>query len=119
FNPSIVHFPGFILSETLSLPLIALTVLWLYRFWDRPSWQNAGGAGLFCGLAVLTHPDAAMIVPLAIVPLVVLVKDVSLRRRALALVAAGVACGAMVLPWVAFNLHRYEKPVYLSVGLDY
>jgi 4-amino-4-deoxy-L-arabinose transferase-like glycosyltransferase len=119
FNPSIIHFPGFILSETLSLPLIAATAIWLYRFWDRPTWWNAAGAGGFCGLAVLCHPDAAMIVPLAIVPFVVLVKRVDLRRRALALVAAGIACGAFVLPWVGYNLHRYEKPVYLSVGLDY
>lgn len=119
FNPSIIHFPGFILSETLSLPLIALTILWLYRFWDQPSWRNALGAGGFAGLAVLSHPDAATIVPVAIVPFCLLARGVSWRRRISFLVAAGVACGAIVLPWVGYNLYRYEKPVFLSVGFDY
>lgn len=118
-NPSLLHFPGFLLSETLSLPLIALTILFLYRYWDRPTWQNAVAAGGFCGLAVLSHPDAAAIVPAGIVPFVLLVRNISWRQRVVTLAAAGVACSAIVLPWVGFNLARYEKPVFLSVGLDY
>ena len=119
FNPSIIHFPGFVLSETLSLPLIAATALWLYRYWDTPTWKNAAGAGAFCGLAVLCHPDAAMLVPIAVVPFALLARGVDWRGRILALGVAGIACGAIVLPWVGYNLYRYEKPVYLSVGLDY
>jgi 4-amino-4-deoxy-L-arabinose transferase-like glycosyltransferase len=119
FNPAIIHFPGFVLSETLTIPLMALLALWLYRFWDDPTWKNAAGSGVWCGLAVLTHPDSSMMVVLAIVPAVFLVKGVQLRARMVNLVAAGITCGALVLPWVGFNLARYEKPVYLSVGADY
>ena len=119
FNPSIVHFPGFVLSETLTIPLMAALGLWLYRFWDDPTWKNAAGTGAWCGLAVLTHPDSSMMVLLAIVPAVFIVKGVQLRARFMNLVAAGITCGALVMPWVAYNLHRYEKPVYLSVGADY
>jgi 4-amino-4-deoxy-L-arabinose transferase-like glycosyltransferase len=119
FNPSIIHFPGFVLSETLTIPLMAALGLWLYRFWDDPSWKNAAGSGVWCGLAVLSHPDSSMMVVLAIVPAVFIVKGVQLRVRLVNLVAAGITCGALVLPWVGFNLARYEKPVYLSVGADY
>lgn len=118
-NPSLLHFPGFVLSETLSLPLIALTILFLYRYWDRPTWQDAFAAGGFCGMAVLSHPDAALIVPAGIVPFVLLVRNIDWRQRVVTLAAAGVACGAVVLPWVGYNLSRYERPVFLSVGLDY
>jgi 4-amino-4-deoxy-L-arabinose transferase-like glycosyltransferase len=119
FNPSIIHFPGFVLSETLTIPLMAALGLWLYRFWDAPTWRNAAGTGVWCGLAVLSHPDSALMVVFAIVPAVFLVKALQLRARLVALVAAGITCGALVLPWVGFNLARYEKPVYLSVGADY
>ena len=119
FNPSIIHFPGFVLSETLTIPLMAALALFLYRFWDKPTWQDLAAAGAFCGLAVLSHPDSSMMVVLAIVPIVFLVKGLQLKQRAVALVAAGIACGGLVLPWVGFNLARYEKPVYLSVGADY
>lgn len=119
FNPSIIHFPGFILSETLTLPIMGALALWVYRMWDEPSWRNAAGAGAFCGLAVLCHPDAAMVVPLGIVPAVFFARGPVFRQRLLSLLAAGLACGALVLPWVGYNLYRFEKPVYLSVGLDY
>lgn len=119
FNPSIIHFPGFVVSETLTIPLMAAMLLWLYRFWDEPNWKNAFGAGAFTGLAVLCHPDASMVVFLAIIPAILFVRGLTWRGRLGALVAAGVACGGLVMPWVAFNLHRYDRPVYLSVGLDY
>jgi 4-amino-4-deoxy-L-arabinose transferase-like glycosyltransferase len=119
FNPSIIHFPGFVLSETLTIPLMAALALWLYRFWNKPTWQNAAGAGAWCGLAVLSHPDTSLMVVLAIVPAIFLVKGLQLKARAVSLVAAGITCGALVLPWVGYNLSRYEKPVFLSVGADY
>lgn len=119
FNPSIIHFPGFVLSETLTIPLMAALGLWLYRFWDDPSWKNAAGAGMWAGLAVLSHPDASMMVVFAVIPAVFVVKGVTRRARLVNLVAAGAACGVLVLPWIGFNLARYEKPVILSVGADY
>lgn len=119
FAPSLLHYPGFILSESLTVPLLAAVALFLLRLVDRPTWPNAAWAGAWCGLAVLSHPDASLMVPLAIVPVVVLLRRTSWRAKLGLLAAAGVTCGALVLPWVGFNLARYEKPVYLSVGLDY
>jgi 4-amino-4-deoxy-L-arabinose transferase-like glycosyltransferase len=94
-------------------------VLWLYKYWDRPTWKNAAWVGVFCGMAVLSHPSAALIVPAGIVPFVLLARGIDWRRKFVCLVAAGVTCGAFVLPWVGHNLYRYEKTVTLSVGLDY
>ena len=119
FGPSLVHYPGFILSETLTLPLVALFGLFIYRLWDEPNWKDAAWAGLFCGLATLSRPDVAMLVPFTIIPMIAILRRTDWRTKFGYLVAAGVACGVVVLPWVGYNLARYEKTVTLSVGLDY
>jgi hypothetical protein len=74
FSPSMIHYPGFILSETISIPLIAAFTLFLYRLWDDPSFRNAVGAGVFLGLAILSRAEVAMVVPVAVIPLVAMLR---------------------------------------------
>jgi 4-amino-4-deoxy-L-arabinose transferase-like glycosyltransferase len=119
FNPSIIHFPGFALSETMTLPLAALVALFLYRLWDRRTWFDAAMSGFLIGLTSLCRPDIAVMAPFAVLPIVVLLRNTAWRRKLGYLAAAGVACAAPVLPWFAYNAQRYEKPVYMSVGFDY
>jgi 4-amino-4-deoxy-L-arabinose transferase-like glycosyltransferase len=119
FNPSVLHFPGFALSESLTLPLAAFTALALYRLWDRRTWVDAVLTGGLCGTYALVRPDAAVLVPFAIVPLILLLRDTAWRRRGAILVVTGVATLVPVLPWFAYNLSRYEKPVLMSTGFDY
>lgn len=119
FNPSLVHFPGFVLSETLTVPLVALLALALYRLWDDPSWSRAGVAGFLCGLTSLSRPDILAVIPLALVPIVLLARRETVRRRLGLLTMAGGTCLLPLLPWFAYNLGRYEKPVLMSVGFDY
>jgi 4-amino-4-deoxy-L-arabinose transferase-like glycosyltransferase len=119
FSPSMIHYPGFILSETISIPLIAAFTLFLYRLWDDPSFRNAIGAGVFLGLAILSRAEVAMVVPVAVIPLVAMLRGLRPTRKFWLLCACGASCAALVLPWVGYNLSRYEKPVYLSVGMDY
>jgi hypothetical protein len=55
--------------------------------------------------------------PLLLVPLAVLARTLA-RRQRLRLAVVGCAVGAaMVLPWVTFNLVRFENPVLLSTGI--
>jgi 4-amino-4-deoxy-L-arabinose transferase-like glycosyltransferase len=119
FNPSVIHFPGFALSETLTLPLTALLALFLYRLWQQRTWFDAAMTGFLCGVTALCRPDITMMIPLAIVPMVLLLRDTAFRRKFALLCVAGAACVLPVAPWIAYNLHRYEKTVTLSVGFDY
>lgn len=119
FNPSIIHFPGFALSETLTLPLMAILALFIYRLWDRRTWFDAGMTGFLTGFTALVRPDVAMMIPLAIVPLVLLLRETAFLRKFALLSLAGVTTLAPLLPWFAFNLSRYEKPVLMTTGVDY
>jgi 4-amino-4-deoxy-L-arabinose transferase-like glycosyltransferase len=119
FNPSIIHFPGFALSETMTLPLVALLTLFLYRLWDRRTWTDAAVSGFLVGLTSLCRPDIAVMAPFAVLPIVLLLRSTAFRRKLAYLTVAGVACAAPLLPWFAFNLARYENTVLLSVGFDY
>ena len=119
FNPSIIHFPGFALSESMTLPLVALLALYLYRLWDRRAASDALMAGLLTGLTALCRPDIVVMAPLAVVPVTILLRDTRLRRKLGYLVLAGAAAAAPVLPWFAYNLSRFDKPVLMSTGFDY
>ena len=119
FNPSLLHFEGFALSESLTVPLVGGLLLALYRYWDMPTRTSVAVAGGLCGLTALCRPDILAMAPLVLVPLVVLLRDRRHRDKLLHVVIAGAACLAPLLPWFAFNLSRYERPVLMSVGFDY
>ena len=109
---------GMLLSETMAILTVALTMLLAYRFWHHPSLARAAWMGLAVGLATLSRSELVLLSVLVIVPLVLLVRTVSLWRRVGWIGAAAAACLAVVGPWVAFNMTRFDHPVYLSAGYE-
>lgn len=104
------------LSETLSPMLVAL-VLWMaYRFWRSPSWGNIAALGAAIGLAALGRDELALLFVFILVPLVLLVHAGWQRRVGLLLVGALLA-GLVVMPWVGYNLSRFDRVVTISDGL--
>ena len=93
-------------------------MLLAYRFWHHPSLARAAWMGLAVGLATLSRSELVLLSVLVIVPLVLLVRTVSLWRRVGWIGAAAAACLAVVGPWVAFNMTRFDHPVYLSAGYE-
>ncbi|HUF85171.1 MAG TPA: glycosyltransferase family 39 protein [Acidimicrobiia bacterium] len=107
---------GLILSETFATLGSAAAVFCTYRLIRGPTWRNAAGAGVACAIAMLSRGELVLLVPLLVLPAVFMIPDVA---RALRLRLAGVvALAAMVViaPWVAYNLSRFEEPVFLSHG---
>ncbi len=105
---------GLGLGETILLLIIGGVLLAAIRFWRRPSTWGAVTLGLLCALAALTRAEQILLLVLVFVPLVLVVRGASPRRR-LALIGVGLATALVVLaPWVGFNLARFEKPTYLS-----
>lgn len=120
FTPSIWAVPGFVMAESLTIPLAAMAAYTAYRTLDHPTVANAALLGLATGLAAQARAEVSAYVVFAVVPLIIVVlRDRSWRQRLSMLVAAGITCGAVVLPWVGYNLSRFEEPVYMSIGLDY
>src|SRR5680860_137843 len=114
--PNIWVHDGELLSETMAMFTVALVILAAYRFVDRPNLARALGLGAVCGLSALARPELLLSVGLVFVPVVVFARSVPWRERITALAGGGVVALLVITPWVAFNLSRFEEPVYLSVN---
>jgi 4-amino-4-deoxy-L-arabinose transferase-like glycosyltransferase len=107
---------GLIMSESISALTVGLTILLTYRLVVRPTPARAAAVGAACGLAVLTRAEVALLLPLVIAPAIVMVRRVSWKGRAGLLGVVTIVATVMLVPWVAYNLSRFEKPVLLSNG---
>ena len=105
------------LSETLVLLLVASVIFESMRLWRRPSLFRAGVLGVLCALAAMARAEQVLLIAVVLVPLALLLRGVTLRRR---LVISGVGVVASLLtlgPWVGFNLSRFSHPEFISTGL--
>ena len=105
---------GALLSETMSIFMVSVTLWAAYRFWDVPSVGRAAVLGLCTGLAALSRPELILLLPLLLVPLAVLAKGVPAGRKLGSLAVGGAAALAALVPWVGYNLSRFDEPVYIS-----
>jgi hypothetical protein len=112
-----------LLSESMYV-LATAGVLWAaFAYRDRPDLPRAAGLGVLLGLTALIRAEALLAFALIGVPVVVVTRRGGWRTwtqgwqtKLRHLVVLG-GVGAMVMaPWVAFNLARFDKPVYLSYG---
>jgi 4-amino-4-deoxy-L-arabinose transferase-like glycosyltransferase len=105
---------GLGLGETVLLLIIGAVLLVAIRFWRRPSMWGAATLGLLGALAALTRAEQILLLVLVFVPLALVVRETTPRRR-VAFIGVGLATALVVLaPWVGFNLARFDKPTYLS-----
>ena len=114
--PNVWSWDGTILSEVLAMLFLSTTVFFVYRFWNRPSYLGAVFMGVSLSLAALSRAELLLMSMLVVTPMVLMVRRWDWRTRVTALVIAGVSSAAVLAPWVAFNLSRFENPVYLSEG---
>ncbi len=106
---------GILLAETFATFWTACTIFFTYQLLRERRLRFAVAAGVSCGLAMLSRSELALLVPLLVVP-AVLVSAQSWRAR---VTRVGVACLAAVItvaPWVAYDLSRFDEPVFLSYG---
>ena len=119
FYPNIFSWEGMILSEPTALFGVLLTAWLAYRFVDRPSLLNAVYLGLAVGVATLSRAELLLLSVLVVVPLILRRSGARPWRERFAwLAVSGAACLTLLAPWVAFNVNRFEEPVYLSSGFE-
>ncbi|MGQ0804411.1 MAG: ArnT family glycosyltransferase, partial [Actinomycetota bacterium] len=115
-NPNLWVNDGLIMSESLSALVVTVALFLTYRFLRTPSLKLALWLGLVCGLAALTRAELVLLVPFLLVPATLLARPTD-RRLRLRLAAAGTGVAlAVMLPWVAYNMSRFDGPVYLSTN---
>lgn len=107
---------GLLLSESFAAAGTAAAVWCTYRLLATRSWRWAAGAGVACGVAMLSRSELALLVPLMVVPAILFARTPPPAQRLRHAAVACLAAGLVVAPWVSSNLRRFEEPVVLSHG---
>lgn len=116
--PNVWVWQGTLLSEPLAM-LGLVTVVWTaYRFRHAPSFARAAAMGAALTLATFGRAELLLLSVVVVTPLILMVTGWTWSRRVGALFVAGGVCAGLLAPWVAFNLSRFEDPVYLSAGYE-
>jgi hypothetical protein len=110
--PVLIGADGAVMSETLLGLLVVVALLTAYALTDRPGPGRALLLGALVGLATLTRGEAALLIPLLVLP-------VCLRLGSRRALAAGLACAAFattLAPWTIRNATTFDRFVPLSTN---
>ena len=106
---------GLVMSESISMLLVACVLWFAPDAVDVATRRSFVLLGVALGLAALARSEL-----IVLVPLVLLWLGLCRRRQSAAVWQAVVPVAAVVavvlLPWVAFNLARFENPVLLTTN---
>jgi 4-amino-4-deoxy-L-arabinose transferase-like glycosyltransferase len=108
-----------VLSETITAFVVAFVVWFAYRFWREPTMRNAMLLGFTLGLATLARAELIFYFPIVALPLVIGARSLVTRERVRRGAAILLLAALPVLPWVIFNMVRFNNPVTLSTGGDF
>ncbi len=111
--PGMWIYNGQVLSESVTVPLVAATLLTLYRFREKSTLARAAVLGLFVGLCALTRPELLILV-IVFAPLWLPAE--SWRRRLSRTVVFLVVATIVIGPWVGRNLHDYSHTEIISAN---
>ncbi len=117
--PHLWYQDGIVWAEASAQAAVALFILVAYRYVRRPSVRTLGALGLAGAIAAMTRTELVLLIPLGVIPLALWTQGLP-RPRRWRWAAIGVAAGfAALVPWIAFNLIRFDQPTTLSsnVGL--
>ena len=111
--PNVWMSDSLIMSETVAMALVTASVLAALHHRERFDARSAVIVGVVIGFAGLARSEL-----LVLAPLYALVGVRTHRLGAWAPRAVGTVVATLltVLPWVAFNLSRYEEPVFMSTN---
>jgi hypothetical protein len=105
---------GQLMSESTYIPLIAGVLLAAYQLFERATVGRALALGALISLAALARAEAAFLLVLLVVPLVLGLRELPLLRRAALCGVAGVGGALVLAPWILFNMARFEVPTTMT-----
>jgi hypothetical protein len=116
--PNLWTIDGVFFPEGIFVVLCAATTIFGYRWIDHRRMWDAAGMGACIGVAALARGEGLFLLAVLVAPLVLLSRDLTWRRRLVALVVAGGAALASVGPWTVRNMAQFEVFVVLSTNGD-
>jgi 4-amino-4-deoxy-L-arabinose transferase-like glycosyltransferase len=114
--PNLWGYDGALESETVAQLAVALTLLAAYVWWRAPTRRNAALVGAGIALGSLARAELLFLVVLLAVPLALFKYELGRGERLRQLGVSVVATLAVIAPWCAYNISRFERPTLLSTG---
>ena len=112
--PGFFMLAGVAMTESLYIPLIALTLLATYALIDRPSVRLAVLTGALIGLTILDRTEALLLLPLLAIAVAVKLPGARERMRLVGVMT--VATVVVLAPWVARNWAAMDRFPLLSTN---
>lgn len=114
---------GLLMPEPLYAVAVVGALVLAHQMWDGDApvsrWVGAAGLGVVIALAGLARGEGLLLLGVTVVPLALWAPSLAGWRQRVAVVGlAGVACAAVLAPWLAYNAGRFEEPVLLSSSAD-
>ena len=106
---------GLLMSETLAIPIVAITIGLSARLYNKNSLCLLVAFGVIGGLAVLTRAEFIIAIPFLALP-ILRNSTQTLKKRLTKYFLVGVIVISVLMPWVVRNLTQFEEPVILSNG---
>jgi hypothetical protein len=111
--PSMWIYNGEVLSESVTVVLVAATLLVLFRFREKPVAARAAVLGLTVALCALTRPELSLLV-IVFAPL--WIPRTSQVHRLFLTAVFLLSVVVLVGPWVGRNLHDYSHTDVISAN---
>ena len=92
------------------------TILVAYRWNDRPRYVLASCSARSSASTALTRGEGVFLMVLLVLPLMLRQRELAMRDRWKQVLVTGVACLAVLAPWMVRNLVTFEEFVPLSTN---
>jgi 4-amino-4-deoxy-L-arabinose transferase-like glycosyltransferase len=103
-------------AEPIARACVLAALLLAFRARVRPSTLSLFMLGALCGLAALARSELLLLLPALAIPVAWPRRRTGAKPVAVALLAAAAGSVIVVGPWVAFNLSRFEEPVFIATN---
>ncbi|HEX3564216.1 MAG TPA: hypothetical protein VHU17_02510 [Acidimicrobiales bacterium] len=112
--PGMWIYSGQVLSESITIPVVAGTLFALYRMWERPTHGRTAVLGLMIALCALTRPE---LLALAVVFAPLWLRSHPWKKRMTLTLTFLAVLVVLVGPWVGRNLHDFRDQEIMSANL--
>ncbi len=114
FYPGFWVYDGTGLAEPTECLLVALCILVCYHYIKHPSFKKAILLGFLIGCTVLARSEQITLLAFMVLPVVLRVKGISLKKKFFSLIVVGLTTLATIAPWSIHVYTSFHHPEFLS-----